>query len=170
MNWFQSTLTVETIKTEYRRLARLHHPDIGGDTSTMQEINAAYTAALFACNGQRSHDSQGREHTYTYNAEREQAIMDKLSELLEVLPTGVEVDLIGIWLWIVGTTKEDRATQKALKAAECKWHSKRKCWYWRPAECRHFGRQSRGSLAELAWKYGSKHFESQEEFGAVAVA
>ena len=170
MSWFHSFLTVETIKTEYRRLARMHHPDIGGDTATMQDINAAYTAALFACDGQRSHDAGGREHVYKYDEAREKAIMDKLSELLGVLPAGVDVDLIGLWLWILGTTKEDIETRKALKAAGCSWHSKRGCWYWRPVECRHRGRRSRGSLADLARRYGSRHFEAGELSGALVAA
>ena len=32
----------KTVKKEYRRLSRLHHPDRGGDASKAQEINAAY--------------------------------------------------------------------------------------------------------------------------------
>lgn len=32
----------ELIDAAYKTLARLHHPDKGGDTATMQAINAAY--------------------------------------------------------------------------------------------------------------------------------
>lgn len=32
----------EVIKAAYRALAQLHHPDRGGDTRTMQQINLAY--------------------------------------------------------------------------------------------------------------------------------
>lgn len=34
----------EVVRAVYRTLARLHHPDAGGDTRAMQEINAAYEA------------------------------------------------------------------------------------------------------------------------------
>jgi len=34
------------IKRRYRRLARLHHPDVGGDKENMQLITEAYSAIL----------------------------------------------------------------------------------------------------------------------------
>ena len=159
--FFAGCLTVESIKTEYRRLARLHHPDLGGDTATMQEINAQYHNALASVDGQESHDETGKAHRYTYDRQRESAIMDKLAELLKVLPAGCDVLLIGYWLWIQGTTREDVATRTALKAAGCQWHSRRLCWYWRPKEMRHFGKQSRHGLAGLAAKYGCREFAAR---------
>jgi hypothetical protein len=89
---------------------------------------------------------------------------------LHVVPAGVTVYLIGVWIWIHGTQREDRTTQAALKAAGCLWHSKRGCWYWRAPECRHYGRQSRGNLQELAWRYGCRAFTAAEESAAAVVA
>jgi hypothetical protein len=34
------------IEARYRELSRLHHPDVGGDTTRMAEINVAYKEAL----------------------------------------------------------------------------------------------------------------------------
>ena len=171
MNWFENCRTVETIKARFRELAMQHHPDRGGETRTMQDINAAYQAALKVCDGQVSHDAENRAHEYHYNEERETAAAAKVWELLKLLPAGVELYLIGLWIWIQGTTREDRATQAALKTAGCMWHSKRSCWYWRAPEQRHWGRQSRGSLAHLAWRYGCRTFVSAEtKDGSLATA
>jgi hypothetical protein len=161
--WFTDCITVESIKTRYRQLARQHHPDLGGDTATMQDVNAAYHAALAACDGQESHDEAGRAHSYHYRREREQEIMDKIADLLRVLPVGVELALIGLWVWIIGTTREDTTTRAALKTAGCRWHVRRGCWYWRPAEMRHYGRQARGSLTDLAMRYGCRTFENRDD-------
>ena len=40
--YFENCKTLEDLKKEFRRLALLHHPDVGGDTATMQEINAEF--------------------------------------------------------------------------------------------------------------------------------
>ena len=42
MSHFASIRTLEALKKAYRELALLHHPDRGGDTATMQAINAEY--------------------------------------------------------------------------------------------------------------------------------
>jgi hypothetical protein len=164
--WFFGCLTVESIKTLYRELAKKHHPDLGGDTATMQDINAAYLAALKGCDGQRSHDAENKEHTYRYNEETETAVMNKVMELVRAVPASVRVALIGCWIWIMGTTREDTTTRAALKAAGCMWHAKRSAWYWRPLEWRHRGRQSRGSLSHLAARYGCRVFDPQSETAA----
>ncbi len=44
MKHFRAGLSIEGLKQEYRKLAKKHHPDLGGDTTTMQEINAEYDA------------------------------------------------------------------------------------------------------------------------------
>ena len=39
MKYFTECKTLDELKKEYRRLAMQHHPDVGGDTATMQAIN-----------------------------------------------------------------------------------------------------------------------------------
>ena len=45
MKYFNSK-TLDELKTEYRRLAKENHPDLGGDTETMKEINAEFDLAF----------------------------------------------------------------------------------------------------------------------------
>ena len=152
MNYFQFLDTVEAVKTRYRELAMQHHPDKGGELATMQEINNQYHAALKALDGQTQ-----EERTYTYKADIEQELMDKLQELLKL--RSLEIALIGYWIWVTGDTKPNK---DALKAAGLQWHSKRKCWYYKPAGWKK-GKRSSKSLEELAGKYGYRHFETAEE-------
>ena len=42
MEYFNRIETIEELKSEYRRLALENHPDKGGKTETMQEINAEF--------------------------------------------------------------------------------------------------------------------------------
>ncbi len=39
-------ITREDIRNQYRFLAKKHHPDIGGDTEKMEQLNAAYTLLM----------------------------------------------------------------------------------------------------------------------------
>ena len=42
MKWFNNPETLEDLKKQYKKLAFQNHPDRGGKTSDMQEINAEY--------------------------------------------------------------------------------------------------------------------------------
>lgn len=46
MKYFAGIKNLEELKREYKRLALANHPDRGGDTATMQAINADYDAAF----------------------------------------------------------------------------------------------------------------------------
>lgn len=46
MKYFAGINDLTALKTEYKRLALENHPDRGGDTAVMQEINAEYDAAF----------------------------------------------------------------------------------------------------------------------------
>ena len=44
--FFTHVKTIEELKAEYKRLAKLHNPDKGGDVSTMQAVNKEYEVAF----------------------------------------------------------------------------------------------------------------------------
>ena len=46
MKYFASCTTLDALKHEYRRLCKLYHPDLGGDTATMAAINDEYDEAF----------------------------------------------------------------------------------------------------------------------------
>lgn len=156
MKYFTES-TVAEIKAKYRQLARENHPDLGGDTEVMQDINRQYEAALKACNGQVSRGSDGVEHTYKWDEETEQKLIEMIDKLLSLKMEDVDIDLIGIWIWITGKTKPHR---KALgkDGLKCSWHSTRQAWYYKPYEGKHWG--SDASLEELAETYGKINVEN----------
>ena len=163
-NYFAGCATVEEVKAMYRTLAKLHHPDRGGDTATMQEVNSQYHATLNRMNGQ-THEDNGREYTYRYDRAKEQEAMNKIAELLRIKGE-FDVYLIGTWVWVTGDTKP---IKEQLKEAGCKWHSVRSCWYWRANEYRHRGKMSRGGLDSLAYRYGYQSFSGDNnEYGMAA--
>ncbi len=46
LKYFKDAITINDIKSMYRDLCKVHHPDLGGDLRVMQEINAEYHAVL----------------------------------------------------------------------------------------------------------------------------
>jgi hypothetical protein len=147
MKYFDTLKTVSEIKGHYRRLAQKYHPDRGGDTATMQEINGQYHEALKACNGERTTDN-GKDHVYTYDADLEAGVVEQIARYLACnLP--LDCALIGTWLWVSGDTKP---WKDQLKALGFKWHATRCVWFWH--EGKYKGRRSRVGLDGLAMRYG----------------
>ena len=98
-SYFAKCATVAEVKAEYRRLAMLHHPDRGGDTATMQEVNAQYHAALKRMDGQTTTGTDNKPHTYRYDQQRESEIAAALAKILRI-KMDATVALIGNWIWI----------------------------------------------------------------------
>mgnify|MGYP001172993929 CR=1 FL=1 len=154
--YFNHLNTVEEIKAHYKALAKKHHPDLGGCTETMQEINSQYHDALKSVDGSEYKDS---EFTYQYDPETEQKVMDTLNELLKLDLTGCTVALIGTWLWVEGDTKP---IKDQLKELSFRWNRKRECWQFNPNPARK-GKRSNLSVDEIGKKYGYKEFGKRRE-------
>ena len=153
--FFNYCTTPQEIKNEYRKLAKANHPDLGGDTATMQKINAEYLKALENLNGYNYTGSDNEPHTYKYNAQHEQSIMDKVQEILKVAKSEWIIEIIGLWVWVSNT---ERADKDLLNKNGCglKWHSKRLCWYWKPyASKTHYSDKDMDELRDF---YGSQKF------------
>lgn len=156
---FADCHTVEAVKARYRELAKKHHPDLGGCEETMKQINAAYHAKLENLDGQTSHDEQGREHTYNYNEATEEAIMQKIHDVIGNLKGTTEIWLIGLWLWVFNTEPKD-GNAEVLKTAGFRWNRNRKAWTWKPYKGK--SRRSNGDIKDIAARYGAKRFSEQE--------
>lgn len=157
MEYFLGLHTVEEIKSKYRRLAMHYHPDRGGDAEAMKSINREYHEALRRYHGAKTEGSEGKEHTYYYNEAIEQAVIEKLADLIQLSLPGVRIMLVGTWLWVDGETK---LVKEQLKSAGLQWHTQREKWYW------HTGRYRRGAshadFDKIVVKYGYREFESKK--------
>lgn len=153
-----NSTTINDIKAQYRTLAKKYHPDLGGDTATMQRLNNEYELLLKQFDGKRYKGTDGKNHTYTYNAENEREIMELIYKFLELKLQNVTISLIGTWLWITGDTKPNK---DAIKGLGFKWHGKRKAWYWRKFASSRYAKNL--SLNDLAGNYGVKHFHHNED-------
>lgn len=147
--YFQNCRSLDELKKEYRRLVMLHHPDRGGDTATMQAINAEYEQMheLLKNSWNASHDA---EHQCTEAPEEFRDIIESLLKM-----DGVTSELCGQWIWISGNTY---AHKDELKALGCRWSSNKKMWYWRHESESHKYHKSKKTMDEIRVKYGSQIF------------
>lgn len=167
MNWFQNCTNESEIKTAWRTYAKEHHPDVGGNLETMQEINSQYEAALKG-------DYRGRqgmdEAKTSARWSMDQEIMQKAQEILK-LNRELQVEVCGVWLWITGNTKE---VKEGLKALACRWSPKKLAWYYRrEVDGGRRWHKRNYSLDEIRARYGSDNVDRQDErankqFAAIA--
>lgn len=158
-NYFANIQNLEDLKKEYRRLAAKHHPDVGGDTATMAEINNQYEA-LF--NRIKFEDGMSADPKYSNNAEKSRDYINVIERLLKI--KGIHIELCGSWLWITGDTKP---VKDQLKAAGCYYAPKKKCWYWRPATEKSYRSRGNYELPEIREKYGSAEIRARGQVAAV---
>lgn len=155
--YFENCKELNELKAEYRKLAFKNHPDRGGKVEVMAAINNAYDEAL-----KRIARSEGKA---TPSGEQSEVnfndLDDGFREVLEKLMNldGLDIELCGAWLWIGGNTREHKET---LKAAGCKWASKKKMWYWRPESARIRRATGIKDMSYIRTVYGSEKIKKEE--------
>ena len=123
MKWFHNINTLDELRTAYRRLAVLHHPDKGGSTADMQEINAEYELLSKRLINGNATFTEGRKY-YEHNVS--ETLRQKINEIIN-LPQDVLIEIIGSWIWVSGNTKPVKET---LKLKGFKFSFNKSSWYW----------------------------------------
>lgn len=170
--YFQDCTNQAEAKTRYRELTRQHHPDAGGDTRTMQDINAEYSKFMSEGAKTEARDRQRTAHTENRKSAADFHDLDAVGEQIRVMIEmalnldGVEVELMGLWVWLTGNTKAHKGTFKAWNEnheTRWKWSPKKTAWYY--AGVPTFNRKET-SLDEIRNAYGSQTFTRQREENA----
>jgi molecular chaperone DnaK (HSP70) len=142
---------IEEVKKRYKDLAKLHHPDRGGNTATMQEINNEYAQAIrYAAKGQKMTEEQ--TESAIYESEEYAQAINKVINL-----AGTRLEVVGNWLWITGETKQHKDILKT-DPAKFTWAKKKddfSAWFFRTDEWKTRNKQKH-TLDQIRAKYGSQ--------------
>lgn len=151
-NFFAGIQGQDAIKKHFYKLVKQHHPDAGGCHETMVEINSQYQDAMRGIY-REERDSESVE----WWMEQEGLLFDKVVEFLRI--PGLEVELMGVWLWITGETKPNKEKIKELGG---RWAKDKKAWYWRSPE-HSYRRKNKPSkdLDGLREQWGGRKAKSQ---------
>jgi len=152
--------TLEELKRVYHALAFKHHPDRGGDTATMQAINAEYDR-LFGVVGSTHRNAEGQ--TYTKATTETPEDFKAVIEALVGLP-GLIIEIIGRFVWVTGNTRQHKDT---LKALDFRFNGKKSAWYLAP-EGWHRRTRKQFDLDEIRDMFGCERIEPRQ--GKLTVA
>ena len=148
IKYFYDCHTLEEVKRKYKNLAMLHHPDRGGNTATMQEINLEYEEIL-----------KNPLFDFSKQSEEDQEEFIRYPEIINQIIglDGLIIELIGNWIWISGNTYPHRGK---LKQIGFYFAPKKIMWYYRPSDYKSLNRSPK-SIESIRLKYGSDIIETK---------
>lgn len=150
--------TIDDIKAQYRALAIANHPDMGGSVEAMAEINAEFADL---CKRYGSVHKAANGSTYeTEETERPEEFISIIDALIRL---GVDIKIVGAWIWVSGNTYE---CKEELKAMGFCWSAKHKEWYKAPANAKY--RRTNKSMKQIEAKYGIQYEHKANRAGIVA--
>lgn len=150
--FFEGCQTLDDVKKRYKEQALLHHPDRGGDTATMQELNNEYERII-------------KSNRFEFKTEEERQENLIYPEIISQLVTleGIVIEIIFKWVWVSGNTKQHR---KRLKEIGLMFAPKKQMWYYRPASwSKDFYRSKPMEMEQIRARYGSE-FINQNDYRA----
>lgn len=147
MKWFDKSKlhTVAELRTAYKELLKIHHPDNGGNVSDMQEINSEYDTLYSILSQKESADGESCTEQENAADEAFRAILN------EIAGFNMTVEVIGNWLWCFDCFQyKDR-----LKELGFKWAAKKRAWIWH-SEPYHRHHKGEIPLDKIKERYGCK--------------
>lgn len=142
MRYFEGISTLDDLKRRYHALCKELHPDCGGNEDDMKALNAEYAQML------------GRVMQGNYSTEAEASELlyrDKIAAIAHL--EGLELEIIGKWLWVSGNTYAHRET---LKREGFCFAPVKKLWFFRALEYRTRTRGEAQDINDIRSKYGSE--------------
>ena len=150
MKYFANINTLADLKTAYRKVASKLHPDKGGTDAEMQALNNEYDLLVKKLvKGENfAYSDSAFWQSETQHTEIEIKVREALEKIIHL--DGLEIEIIGVWIWVGGNTKEHK---EALKAAGFYWMKNKGKWAFQGKKS--YGR-GKMSLDEMRSKYGSE--------------
>jgi len=133
------------LKKEYRRLAKIYHPDCQGNEKTMKIINEEYASKY----------TELEQEAYSGDFERflDKDIKDFLRIIQETLSyTNIDIEIIGSWIWITGNTYPIRKELDCLGLHYAKY---KKAWYWHQGNYKKYRHNKDYTMDEIREMHGS---------------
>ncbi len=159
MKYFTNVSTLEQLRRQYKELLKKYHPDnANGCTTATQDINAEYDKLFKVLKDKHESKSdkttdstayKDSEYSNMYDSQDDKTLREILQKIINF--DGIEIELVGSWLWVSGNTFKYK---KDLKELGFKWASQKKMWYWK-SEAYHKKSKQSLSMEDIRSYYGS---------------
>lgn len=141
-SYFMNIEGINEAKKIYKQLAKVLHPDVGGNEEDFKNLNAIYNHIL-------------ENGIYFTNESKFDLELEKIiSKILHF--ENIIIEVVGSWIWLSGETK---AIKETLKDLGFKWASQKKQWYYGEMKAKN---PHPKSLDEIKAKYGCETLKTQE--------
>ena len=152
MKWFDKSKlhTVAELRTAYKELLKINHPDNGGKVSDMQEINAEYDTLYSILSQNESADGESCTEQDNAADEAFRAILN------EIAGYNMTIQIIGEWIWAF----DSFAYKDRLKELGFRYAPRKKAWTWHSDEYRRFHRKE-VPMNHIRAKYGCQTIRNQ---------
>ena len=159
--FFKGITNLEQLRSTYKDLIKKNHPDNGGDTETMKEINIEYKKIFEELKkGVKFETADAKQDEKTkqkWSYEADEFIREALNKIIRF--DGVNIEIVGCWIWCDGATFNYK---EELKSAGFQWSKARKKWHYTPYDTAwHKGKKK--SFEEIRKMYGSVEVETETQ-------
>ena len=155
MKYFTECKTAEELKKAYRKAAARLHPDNGGSEEEFKAMQAEYMKAFDRL--KNIHTNAAGE---TYEKETSENAADYMEIINKVIHLeGVNIEIIGSWIWLSGYTMEYK---EEIKAAGFWWSKNKKAWYYN-GDGKKSRRRGRYSMDQLREKWGTEEVKKTRQ-------
>ena len=154
LKFFTTCQTIPEVKTEYKRLVKIYHPDLNpkeDTTEIMKKVNNDYEirfSQIMA--GVDPADKKDDRNRHNVN-DQYREIINSLLHLEDII-----IEIVGSWIWLSGNTYPVKSHIKSLKFI---WSRDRKKWYWHSEEIKgKWDGKKKPEFEEIKGKYGCETF------------
>jgi len=156
--YFTGCATIDEIKTRYRELAKEHHPDYGGDTTVMQQVNDAYHAALKGYMDGAFQQWKAEYQKANPDYDGPDIDMEIFADILwRILHLDMTIEVIGFWVYAFDSFEH----KDALKDLGFWFSKKHRAWVYSGRGKRKI--RSRMTTDDVRAKHGSRQYKQRGE-------
>ncbi len=157
ITYLKDAETLQELKKLYFKMAKEYHPDHGGDTETMKQINNEYDYLQGILPNQKPKTDD--EKIFTETVESMGIYKEVISELMKY--RDITIEIVGSWVWVFGKGTFAIKDNVLYEKLNFKYSKGQKKFYWFNGIENQKWRPRGGYLKQAKEKYNVITFESE---------